>query len=68
MSEWDRQYEPMKSKQKGYSADYYIVENFLKKFDKSILEGKRVDLTEGIDGLREIAKSQMISYFPPYIN
>ena len=64
ISEWDRLYEPMKAKQKGYSADYYIVENFLKKFDKSILEGKRVDLTEGIDGLREIAKSQMISYFP----
>ena len=64
VSEWDRVYKPMKEKQKGYSADYFIVENFLKKFDKAILEGKRVDLSEGNDGLREIAKSQMISYFP----
>ena len=63
ISEWDRLYRPMKEKE-GYSADYHIVENFLGKFDKAILEGKRVDLTEGIDGLREIAKSQMISYFP----
>ena len=63
VSEWDRKYGPEKEKE-GYASDYFIVENFLGKFDKAILNGKRVDLTEGIDGLREIAKSQMISYFP----
>ena len=62
LSEWDRLYEPMKEGQ-GTEANYYIVERFLDKFDKSILKGDRLDLTEGIDGLREISKSQMIAYF-----
>ena len=62
INEWDRVYSPLKGR-KDYTGDYYIVEKFLEKFDKAILEGKRVDLTEGIDGLRHIAKSQLISYY-----
>tara|TARA_R110000824_G_scaffold13876_6_gene59673 strand:- start:348 stop:8849 length:8502 start_codon:yes stop_codon:yes gene_type:complete len=63
VNEWDRLYAPQKGR-KDYTGDYYIVENFLKKFNKAIMDGKRVDLTEGIDGLREISKSQMIAYYP----
>ena len=63
INEWDRVYRPLKGK-KDYTGDYFIVEKFLEKFDKALLEGKRVDLTEGIDGLREISKSQMIAYYP----
>ena len=63
VNEWDRVYAARKG-EKGYVGDYYIVEDFLKKFDKSIVDGERVNLTEGIDGLREISKSQMIAYYP----
>ena len=48
-----------------YESDYFGVENFVKKLDKAILEGERVDLIkEGIDGLRYLARSQMIAYYP----
>ena len=60
LNEFDRSYRDLKT----VKGDYFVVEKFLKKMDKAMLEGKRIDLTEGIDGLREIAKSQMISYFP----
>ena len=63
ISEWDRSYKQLKETM-GFEGDYLVVQKFLKKMDKAMLEGKRIDLSEGIDGLREIAKSQMISYFP----
>ena len=62
-NEFDRKYKALRTAY-GFRGDYAIVEQFIKKFDNTIVNGKRVDLTEGIDGLREISKSQMISYFP----
>ena len=63
INEWDRSYKQLRDTT-GHRGDYLVVEKFLKKMDKAMLEGKRIDLSEGIDGLRELAKSQMISYFP----
>ena len=62
-NEFDRKYRGLKEAY-GFRGDFAIVEKFIKKFDETIMSGKRVDLIEGIDGLREISKSQMISYFP----
>ena len=64
VNEWERTYRPMRDKYKNYKGDYHIVEKFLKKFDDAIIKGELLDMSEGIDGIREIAKSQMISYFP----
>ena len=60
---WDTEYKPLRDR-KGFEGDYLIVEKFLKKIDKALLEGKPISMAESIDGIREIAKSQMISYFP----
>ena len=63
-NEWQRSYSPLKGKYKNYAGDFHIVEKFLKKFDDAAVKGERVLLSEGIDGLREIAKSQMIAETP----
>ena len=63
-NEFDRQYAGFRKSFKNYRGDFAIVKKFIKKFDDSLMDGKKVELTEGIDGLREISKSQMISYFP----
>jgi len=59
--------EDLKSKEveDRYESDYFAVEDFIKKIDKFILDGKLSDFTkEGIDGLRYLARSQMIAYYP----
>jgi len=63
-NEWQRSYSSLRGKYKNYAGDYHIVEKFLKKFNEAVVKGERVDLSEGIDGLREIAKSQMIAETP----
>ena len=40
-----------------------VAKDFIKRFNKAIKEGKRLDLSEGIDGIREISKSHQISMF-----
>ena len=40
-----------------------IAQDFIKRFNTAIIEGKRLELPEGADGIREIAKSHQISMF-----
>ena len=40
-----------------------IADDFIKRFNEAILTGKRLELPEGLDGMREIAKSHQISMF-----
>ena len=62
-NEFDRVYRPTQERLKrNHTGHYVVVQKFLKKFDESLLSGKRVDLREGIDGLRELSKSQIISF------
>ena len=65
---FDRMYEKYVNKDgkstKAFNEGHRIVaRDFIKRFNKAIKEGTRLDLSEGIDGIRQISKSHQISMF-----
>jgi hypothetical protein len=61
LTEWEKDYQPLLDKE-PYAGDYKAVNKFVKKMEKAMLKGERVDLSKlGLDGTQFLTHSQIKS-------
>ena len=76
VTEWNQKYSDWQTGYREWDGDqstefdrvYRPTKDRLKKLDEALLQGKRLELREGIDGLRELSKSQIISFTGKYLD